>query len=102
MEAESMVADAPSMIAVGALTRTLVDRGDLDEAYAVASAYQLPPGREDLIVQEILLTSLGRVELAMGRHEDASIRLTLVAPSWSGPNRSIPPLASGASFQPML
>ena len=76
MEAESMVADAPSMIAVGALTRTLVDRGDLDEAYAVASAYQLPPGREDLIVQEILLTSLGRVELAMGRHEDTLIRLT--------------------------
>lgn len=70
-ETEGMIAGARSPVAVAALARVLVDRGEASEAHALTSAYELASDREDLMVREFIVTALGRAELAMGRYDDA-------------------------------
>jgi DNA-binding CsgD family transcriptional regulator len=70
-ETEGMIAGGRSPVAVASLTRILVERGRHAEAHALASGFELPEDREDLMVREFIATALGRVELAMGNHAAA-------------------------------
>lgn len=73
-ETEGMVAGAKSILAVAALTRALTDRGDPLGALPFCD-YEIPVGREDYVTREILLTSLGRIQVALGNFDEALARL---------------------------
>lgn len=75
-ETEGMIVGGPSPVALATLVRILIDRGEPAAARAVATDYELPEGREDLLVREFIVTALGRAELAMGRYDEALSHLT--------------------------
>lgn len=75
LEIEGLVSGVGSLIALSALTRALLDQGDLVGAHNAVSRYPPLEDREDLVSLEILLTLTGRVYLQRGLYQDALTHL---------------------------
>ena len=75
LEIEGALRRGRSPVAIAALSRVLVDQGHAGEALELLRASTAPGLPLDHVIREIGLTSLGRVQIALRRYDDALVTL---------------------------